>query len=162
VVTAGKPAAVHAGPMKTLSLTAVAVAAVLGLAGCGLGGSSGSGGLSQSDQDKFVKYSQCMAEQGVDVPDPQSSSDKAAVAAGSTVDPKVGAANAVCRKYAPNQDSDKVSAQEEDAAVKTAECLRKQGINATDPKPGTADISIVKGAGDTNDKIVAAYETCSK
>jgi hypothetical protein len=148
--------------MKRISfaLAAVLTAATLGLAGCG--GDSNSGAQSQGARDKFLKYSHCMAEQGVDVPDPQSSSDKAAVAAGSTVDPKVEAANAVCRRYAPNQDGDKVSAQEEDAAVKTAECLRKQGINATDPKPGTADISIVKGAGDTNDKIVAAYKTCSK
>ncbi|MFI9780415.1 hypothetical protein ACIHCV_38005 [Streptomyces sp. NPDC051956] len=143
----------------TLALAAVVTAAMLGLAGCG--GSSDSDTPSRSDRDQFLKYSRCMDEQGVDVPDPQSTSDKAAVPPGSAADPKVEAANAVCRKYAPNQGSDDVSAEEEDTAVKTAECLRKHGVNATDPKPGTADISIEKGAGDTNEKIAAAYKTCT-
>jgi hypothetical protein len=162
VVTAGKPAAVHAGPMKTLSLTAVAVAAVLGLAGCGLGGSSGSGGLSQSDQDKFVKYSQCMAKQGVEVPDYKGGSDKVAVPPGTVSDPKVDAANAICRIYAPNGAGDHASAAEEDHALKTAECLRRHGMSARDPKAGTDDIIVDQGPGYTPQKLLAAYQTCDK
>jgi hypothetical protein len=145
----------------SLALAAVITAATLGLAGCGES-SDDSGAMSQSERDKFLKYSKCMEEQGVDVPDPQNDSDKAAAGAGSGEDPKVEAANAICRKYAPNGGNDKVSTEEEDAAVKKAECLRKQGINATDPKPGTADIGIEKGPGDTNEKIVAAYKACAK
>jgi hypothetical protein len=143
----------------SLALAAMVTLGTLGLAGCGTS-SDDSGTMSSSERDKFLRYSKCMEEQGVDVPDPDNPSDKAAAGAASGEDPKVEAANAICRKYAPNKGEDKASAEEEDAAVKTAECLRKQGIDATDPKPGTADISIEKGAGDTNEKIVAAYKAC--
>ncbi|MGW3658648.1 hypothetical protein ACWD6R_24480 [Streptomyces sp. NPDC005151] len=112
-----------------------------------------------TEADGTLGYAGSMRKQGVDVPDLRDGSDKVAAPAGTVPDPKAEAANAVCRKYAPNQGDDKVSAEEEDAAVKTAECLRKQGINATDPKPGTADISIEKGPGVTNEKIVAAYNS---
>ncbi|MFI9780414.1 hypothetical protein ACIHCV_38000 [Streptomyces sp. NPDC051956] len=147
--------------MKTPSLTAVAVAAVLGLAGCGLDRSSGSGGLSQSEQDKFVKYSHCMREQGVDVPDLKGGSDKVAVPSSTVLDPKVEAANAICRIYAPNDAAGHVSGAEEDQALKTAECLRKHGMSARDPKAGTAGIIVDQGPGYTPEKLLTAYETCA-
>ncbi|MFE6974626.1 hypothetical protein [Streptomyces sp. NPDC057682] len=144
--------------MKTHSLAALSAVVVLGLAGCGTS-SQDSGTMSASERDKFLKYSTCMEKQGVDVPGPDNSSDKAAAGAGSGKDPKVEVANAICRKYAPNKGEDKAS-PEEDAAVKTAECLRRQGIVATDPQPGTADIGIDSGPENTNEEIVAAYRKC--
>jgi hypothetical protein len=160
-----EPLGGHAEGMKTLSLAAAALAtavATLGLAGCGLGGSPSTNTNSQNARDRFVKYAQCMRQQGVDVPDRQAGSDKAVVAPGAGPDPKVEAANAICRIYAPNQEGEDVSAAEEDHALKTAECLRKHGINAKDPKPGTADITVGQGPGYTPEKLVAAYTTCDK
>jgi hypothetical protein len=150
------------GRMKTFSLAAVTVAAVLGLAGCGLGDSSGSGKLSQADQDKFVKYSECMRKQGIEVPELKGGSDKVAAPPGTVPDPKAEAANAICRIYAPNGGGERASAEEEDHALKTAECLRRHGMTAKDPKAGTDDIIVDQGPGYSAEKLLAAYQSCAK
>jgi hypothetical protein len=148
--------------MKTLSLAALAAAAVLGLAGCGIGDSPESPPLSKSDQDRLVKYSECMSKQGVEVPELKGGSDKVAAPPGTVADPKAEAANAICRIYAPNGGGERASAEEEDHALKTAECLRRHGMSAKDPKAGTDDIVVDQGPGYSPEKLLAAYQACGR
>jgi hypothetical protein len=161
--------------MKTLSLAAAALtaAAMFGLTACGGGDGSqntGPGTLSKAQQDQSQKFSACMRQHGIDVPDnpggrpsakPAGGGNAVVPLSGSSV--KIEAARAACAKYAPSQEAgEDVTAADQDRALKKAECLRKQGINAKDPKPGTVEISVEEGPGDTPDKLVAAYTTCNK
>jgi hypothetical protein len=162
-VTVEKPPGGHNEGMKKvqLAMMAFAAAATLGLGGCGGSLSNNGADIPQNVKDQMVKFAQCMRDHGINVPDPDGSAKVVAPAAGS--DPKFEAANAACAKYRVTKDrGENAPADEQDAALKKAECLRKQGINAKDPKPGTADISIDEGPGDTQEKLVAAYTICNK
>ncbi|GAA4131494.1 hypothetical protein GCM10022416_10250 [Actinomadura keratinilytica] len=144
--------------MRTLRFAAVALAAVtsIGLAGCGKENPP----VSQSEQDKMVKFAECIRKHGVDFPDPGPNAPE------KTYDPndvRMQAAHAACRSLAPNPHQEgKPSAAEEDRALKLAECLRKRGINAKDPAPGSIHISIEESPGDDPQKTVAAYAACNK
>ncbi|MFI0371281.1 hypothetical protein ACH35V_25740 [Actinomadura sp. 1N219] len=149
--------------MKTFSLAvaALAAAAALGLAGCGGGESSDGGGntkKSQAEIDREQKFVQCLKQHGIEIgSDPN---DTHVIGE----DPKFDAAQAACAKYAPINEAknEDITSADEDRALKRAECLRRHGVNAKDPKPGTANITIDEGAGDTPQKLVAAYTACNK
>jgi hypothetical protein len=80
-----------------------------------------------------------------------------------TNDPNAMAAQAACARLAPNPHRQgQLSAAEEDHALKLAECLRKRGIKAKDPAPGTAEVTLDEGATYTKEQLVAAYTACSK
>ncbi|WP_285496870.1 hypothetical protein [Actinomadura sp. NBRC 104425] len=144
--------------MRTLRFAAVALAAVtsFGLAGCG----EENPPVSQSEQDKMVKFAECMRKHGVEIP------DRGPNAPEKTFDPndvKMQAAQAACRSLAPDPHQEgKPSAAQEDRALKLAECLRKRGINAKDPEPGSIQISIEENPNDDPQKTVAAYAACNK
>jgi hypothetical protein len=85
----------------------------------------------------MVKFSQCMKGYGINIPGPDEAGGP--VQTFNPNDPKAQAAQAACRKYAPNpQQQGKLTAEQEDRALKLAECLRKQGISAKDPEPGNS------------------------
>ncbi|WP_344594264.1 hypothetical protein [Actinomadura vinacea] len=153
--------------MKTIALAAVILAAaMLGPAACGSGSPSAAPTkMSQADADRMQKFSQCMQKHGIDVPDKPRSGKEGEMEVpnikGSSA--KLDAANAACAKYAPQQDAtEDLSQADQDRAVRKAECLRKQGINAKDPEPGTERISVEEAPGATPEKLVAAYTACNK
>ncbi|TMQ95633.1 hypothetical protein ETD83_22265 [Actinomadura soli] len=148
--------------MKKLSIaTAVLAAATFGLAGCGGDDSSGSGKATKAEYDSMVKFAQCLQKHGVDVdiPAPGQKSGSAPRLA-NTSDPTWQAAQAACAKLAPNEKNEDTSGADQDHALKMAECLREQGINAKDPAPGTAQLTVEEGA--DQQKLVAAYTACNK
>jgi len=157
--------------MKKIALPALAVAAaaVLGPTACGGDGSPGKAPrtMSQAEAERTQKFTRCLRQHGIDVPDidPSGKSDRGeqriAPAPGSNA--RFDAAQAACAKYAPRQDAgEDVTQADQDRALRKAECLRRQGIDAKDPEPGTETISVEEGPGDTPEKLVAAYTACNK
>jgi hypothetical protein len=153
--------------MKKFALAATAMAVVsFGLTGCG-----GSGGqaqpppLSKSDYQKAVQYADCMRKYGieVEVPDPNGGPPVGGERTFDPNDPKVAAGRAACGKLAPPaHEQGKPPKELADHALKMAECLRKQGVSAVDPKPGESNVTINESGGDTPEQIRAAFTACNK
>ncbi len=94
---------------------------------------------SGSFEDYQLKLASCMREQGIDMPDP-SSDGSVSLNLGSNSQDAVTAASQVCRTKLGNppaySGSDPAQVQKEQ--LQYAQCLRKHGVNAPDPKPGEA------------------------
>ncbi|OLT25351.1 hypothetical protein BJF79_44355 [Actinomadura sp. CNU-125] len=142
-------------------------AAVFTLTACGGDGTEGGGGSgadSQADRQQRQKFENCMKEHGVELPDVppgvKEGEQEIVPLSGSSAEHE--AARAACAKFAPSQDAgEDVTAADQDRALKKAECLRQQGIDAKDPEPGTIDIT-VEESGVTREKLVAAFAACGK
>ncbi|GAA3080268.1 hypothetical protein [Streptosporangium carneum] len=151
--------------MKKLSLAAAVLAAVtLGLTGCG-GGQTEPKTLTKDEYDKALKYAQCMRKYGLEVPvpDPDGRMPAGVSVTADPNDPKTAAARAACGRLAPPAHSDGKPPQEMvDHALKTAECLRRRGIDAKDPRPGEIGLTVDEAPGDTPEKIRAAFAACDR
>ncbi|MEV4641081.1 hypothetical protein AB0J80_27435 [Actinoplanes sp. NPDC049548] len=136
-------------------------AGVVGLAGCGRGSDAPSA-PSSVDAQKVAQYRQCMRSAGVDVPDPGPGNEPAVVAL-STSDPGNLAALSACARFAPPVDAqDAPSDAEQERALKLAECLRGQGIDAKDPDAGSTIVSLADGATYSHEKLTTAYSVCNQ
>jgi hypothetical protein len=128
---------------KQWPLVALAMVALIG-AGCG--GNDGSGGnTTAANQEKAVKFAQCMRENGVSqFPDPDASGELTidGVLNGSSIDPDSptwqGAISA-CKDLQPpgfTGDGER-SAGEQEAALRFAQCIRENGVpDFPDPAAG--------------------------
>jgi hypothetical protein len=126
-------------------LTAL-VAGALALGACGSSDDDGGGSATgASRQDKAfagaLKFSQCMREHGIDMPDPQRVGKGRIKLAGGKVnpnDPKTKAAQSACRKYMEIGGGEAVDpakrAKLQEAALKFARCMREHGVNIPDPQ----------------------------
>lgn len=155
----------------------------LALAGCG-GSGSGSDGVATagggtaaapsgsaepvSDDERRLKFAECMRENGVDMPDPEPGGGGGVrIALGDGVDPqKAQAAMEKCRSYLPNGgERGQLDPQQLENLRKLAQCMRDNGVEDF-PDP-SADGSVqFGGAGlniDPNDPTVrAAMEKCQQ
>ncbi len=129
--------------------------------------SASTGGL--SDQDKVVKFAQCMRENGVpNFPDPKvNAGGGVSISAPDGADPtKVDAAMKKCQQYLPNGGQ----AQKADPAVvdqlrRYAQCMRDHGIpNFPDPTDQGLQVDNDKLglSGPDDPKFKAAHEACSR
>jgi hypothetical protein len=124
-------------------LAALAVIALIG-AGCG-GGSSNDGNTTAANQEKAVKFAQCMRENGVSqFPDPDASGNLTidGVLNGSSLDPdspEWQQALDSCKDLQPpgfTGGGDR-NADQQDAALKFAQCIRDNGVaDFPDPAAG--------------------------
>lgn len=146
-------------------MATVLAVVTLGLTGCG-DELTGRRTMSQSEYDKVVKYAECMKRYGVQVPIPDPSGGPpigGGGQAGDPNDPRQLAARAACERLAPPLVADKAPPPGiVEHALKMAACLRKEGINAKDPKPGANDLTVEEAAGDSPEKLRAAFATCTK
>jgi hypothetical protein len=150
-----------AKPKRALALPLVALAIFLPvLAACGESGDSSGGsgaaagggssaaaggGAAGKDNNQYVKFAQCMRQNGVPQwPDPVDG-DKFRMPYPGAVDPKspqFKAATQKCRSVAPpgwGGDSS-LSPAEQARALKYAQCMRKNGVpEFPDPQGGTVD-----------------------
>jgi hypothetical protein len=139
---------------------ALAAVVTLGLAGCGQGTAPPP---SSTEKAQMARYAACMQQYGIHIPGPDENEPAGGVVTLNTADPKALAAQAACARLAPNPHRQgQLSAADEDHALKVAECLRKQGIKAKDPDPGSAQVTIEEGVTYTSEQLVAAYTTCNK
>ncbi|GAA3567718.1 hypothetical protein GCM10022419_055670 [Nonomuraea rosea] len=157
------------------ALVTAPFALTLLLTGCGSGGAGGadvasaSGGAgkqasagaqpSADSQEKALKYAQCMRENGIDMPDPDSSG-KMAMTFDAPED-KVKAAQAACKQYAPDgQQRVRNDPKMAENLRKLAQCMRDNGVESY-PDPEGGMMRITKEAGEDPD-FKAAEEKCQK
>jgi hypothetical protein len=125
-------------------LAAFAVIAVIG-AGCGGSDSNGGGNTTASNQEKAVKFAQCMREHGVSqFPDPDASGHLTVdgVINGSSIDPNGPTWNQAldaCKDLQPPgfTGGGERSTSQQEAALRFAQCIRENGVpDFPDPAPG--------------------------
>jgi hypothetical protein len=126
-------------------LAALAVIAVIG-AGCGGNDGNGGGNTSAADnQEKAVKFAECMRENGIsEFPDPDASGQLTidGVLNGSSIDPNSPTWNAAidaCKDLQPPgfTGGGERDAGQQDAALRFAQCVRENGVpDFPDPANG--------------------------
>ena len=125
-------------------LAALAMVALIG-AGCGGNDGNGGGNTTAANQEKAVKFAQCMRENGVsEFPDPDASGNLTidGVLNGSSLDPNSPTwkgAIAACEDLQPPgfTGGGERSADQQDAALKFAQCIRENGVeDFPDPAAG--------------------------
>jgi hypothetical protein len=154
------------------TLVALAMVALIG-AGCAGNDDSGGGNATAANQEKAVKFAQCMRENGVSqFPDPDASGELTidGVVNGSGIDPEGPAwqdAIDACKDLQPPAftGGGERSAGEQDAALRFAQCIRENGVpDFPDPGPGQPLVDtnrIPSAATDRGMSILnAAMETC--
>jgi len=128
---------------KVWPLAAFATVALIG-AGCGGTGSSG-GNTTAANQDKAVKFAECMREHGISqFPDPDASGRLTVdgVLNGSSIDPDGAAwqgAIDACQDLQPPgfAGGGERSSGQQSAALRFAQCIRENGVpDFPDPGPG--------------------------
>jgi hypothetical protein len=127
---------------KPWPLAALALIALIGV-GCG-GNDSGGGNTTAANQEKAAKFAQCMRANGIsEFPDPDPSGKLTidGVLNGSSLDPNsptwTGAIAACKHLQPPGFTGDERSADQQDAALKFAQCIRENGVtDFPDPAPG--------------------------
>jgi hypothetical protein len=126
-------------PMAALALIALIAA------GCGGSDSSSGGNTTASNQEKAVKFAQCMRENGVSqFPDPDASGNLTidGVLNGSSIDsdsPTWNQALDACEDLQPPgfTGGGERSASQQEAALQFAQCIRENGVaDFPDPAPG--------------------------
>jgi hypothetical protein len=161
---------------KTIVAATLLAAAVL-LTGCGSDEpadqvASGTGGQAQatapssappslSRDEMAIKFTQCLREQGLNVPDPEPGKGpmlKFDRNSGVTQE-KVQQAMEACKQYNPQGESG-ANPQQEENGRKYAVCMRENGVEKfPDPKPGQRGIMIGPGVADDPD-FQKAQEAC--
>jgi hypothetical protein len=126
-------------------------------------GAAPSGGTSLSSEEqkeRRLKFTQCMREQGVDMPDPEKGEFGQDV--GGVSKEKMNAATEACRQYLPtDEELSQPSAEDVETLRKFAQCIREHGVpNFPDPGPdGGLNIGGT-GIDPKDPKVKAAEEAC--
>jgi hypothetical protein len=131
---------------------AIGLLLILAAAGCGagddgvgvatVGGDAASASPTPSpmtDDERRVKFAQCMREQGVELPDPETEDGgRVAIRAPEGAPPKgVEAAMEKCRQYLPNGgDRPRPNPEQIEQVRRMAQCMRENGVpEFPDPDP---------------------------
>jgi hypothetical protein len=136
------------------------------------GGSSSSASASarpdpMTDEERQVKFAQCMRDQGVNMPDPEIDGGRVRMRAPDGADPaKVQAAMEKCKQYLPNGGQPPRSdPQVMEQLRKFAQCMRDNGVpDFPDPSDGGIRIQASAGSHMNPDDptFKAAEEACAK
>ena len=141
---------------------AAPLALMFALAGCGKSDNGGdkvasvSGTASASastsatlspaeEQERALKFAQCMREHGVDMPDPVMEDGKIRIQVNAKPGTDVDAAQAACKQYAPNggPGSGNIDPQMQQQMLKYAQCMRDNGVEKfPDPDPNQGGMRI--------------------
>ena len=92
-------------PRRVFALALISVLAAFVVAGCGSSSSSSTSSTANSQDAARVKFSQCMRQNGVDIPDPGAGGGPPAGGGGQfdRSDPKVQAATKACQDKLPQR-----------------------------------------------------------
>jgi hypothetical protein len=125
------------------------------VAGCGVIPGLGGG---DDDHAQLVKYAQCLRQQGINAVDPPPGEDSFHLDARNVPKDKLEAALSTCKKYRPTERPP--SAEDLQNMRKEAACLRRNGINASDPT--AADPGIKVGSPPPGKDLDAIMAACQK
>lgn len=125
------------------------------------GASGKSGTAPGNDRDRAVKYAACLREHGLDVPDPEPGVNGNAFE-GAPGEPGSAQARALeaCASLKP--DGGQLTRDDPQAAddqLKLAQCLRANGVDVQDPRPGEP-LFMPLGPGGDSAKLDAAMAKC--
>jgi hypothetical protein len=173
--------------MRAGAATGAAVLAALTLAACGDSGNDATAAdnAREEAQDGALKFARCMRGEGLDFPDPQIGPNGtirigprpgASGKGGSNTarpnfrpdDPKFRAAMEKCRKHLRFGGGERLTpaqqAKARDAFLKFARCMRANGVNVPDPKPGGGAGFVMRagsrGINPDSPKFRAAQQKC--
>jgi hypothetical protein len=94
------------------------------------------GNAQAQDDDRAVKHRACLRAHGIEIADPKPGEEGIAIAGG---DQKTfEAAAKACSSTAGGGGANRPSQADQDALVRYAQCMRKNGVNIPDPEPGMA------------------------
>jgi hypothetical protein len=154
-------------------IAALLTTSALTLAACGSDPSTGgdpSANRQTQMQDAVLKYTRCMRENGVDMPDPKPGQRGIRLSPPEGVSPsKMRKADEACRKYLaavkPPEMSEAQQKEFREAALANARCMREHGIDMPDPtfgENGEATVRIGRGSGidPESAKFKAAQKAC--
>ncbi|WP_244367244.1 hypothetical protein [Micromonospora echinofusca] len=158
-------------------LLALPLVAALGLAACGGddrddGGVATAGGdgakptltaVALSDEERRIRFTSCLREEGLDVPDPEPGQNGPRFNFGADVDPaKVEAALQACREFAPNGGQPRqLNAEQIEQVRKLARCMRENGVPHFPDPEADGRIQPGKAGIDRKDPAVrAAFDKC--
>ena len=146
--------------MTRSPLLLAAVGAALALGACGSSDDGGKPASSANRQDTAfegaLKFSKCMREHGIDMPDPQRvGKGGIKLTGGKGVnfdDPKMKAAQSACQKYMQIGGGETLDpakrAKLQEAALSYARCMRGHGVDMPDPKlAGNGGLTFQAGPG---------------
>jgi hypothetical protein len=165
---------------RTLRILTVPLLMALALAGCAETGGDNNGiataggnasaspsagaGEELSDDERRLKFAECMRENGIDMPDPGEGGGGVRIRAGEGTTPEeVDAAMKACKQYAPNGGEPiKLSPEQVEQMRKFAKCMRENGVpEFPDPDPnGRVAIQRRRGQGADEKTFEAAQEKC--
>jgi hypothetical protein len=157
--------------MKLRTL-AIPTLATLALAACG--GDPAQNGAGQPDDKSELAFARCMRAAGINLPDPGGPGAGAQrVELGTKVSPqKLRSATESCRKKTgggPKPLTEAEQAEFRDAALKFAQCMRRNGVDIPDPQTSSSGGGIVidsggKGGGPNPDSpgFQRAQKACEK
>jgi hypothetical protein len=162
-----------------LASAAVPLAVLFALAGCGKSGNSGNnvasvGGTASAspsanktlspaeEQERALKFAQCMREHGVDMPDPVVEDGKIRMQINAKPGSNIDAAQEACKEYAPNggPGGGKMDPEMQQKALDYAKCMREHGVEKfPDPDPNQGGIRIDGSIGN-DPEFEAAQKAC--
>ena len=160
-------------PGRHLRLLAAIVVLPLAFAACSAGGGSGAGngvaslsspgaaaasaspGASTNPEDAMLEFAQCMRDNGVDMPDPQSGGRGLTIVGGANgIDPGSDTfqkAQEACQRYLDSAGfggQRQLTQEQLDQQVEFAQCMRDNGIDMPDPAAdGSVSIRVRGQAG---------------
>ena len=166
-----------------LAALGAVLALALAIAACSGGGDKGEG-VARLDGDKvtattspgnsgkdfkqqMLAYARCLRQHGVDMPDPKiDANGRMAMQLPAGVgpdDPKFKVADQACKQYAPSGEPEKVDPQVQQQMLAYARCMRQQGINIPDPKPGEGiGVDGDRGVNPEDPRFKAADQACQQ
>ncbi len=160
-------------------LLALPLTLALACAGCGkgdegpgvatAGGAAGAKPVASaeaelSDSDRQIKFTECMRENGVDMPDPEPGGGVRFRMGGDMDRNKMQEAMAKCRQYLPNGgEPPKMDAEQIENMRKMAQCMRENGVPDFPDPDADGRLMIRSGEGGPrmdDDAMRAAMEKC--
>ncbi|SDM49528.1 hypothetical protein [Nonomuraea jiangxiensis] len=108
-----------------------------------------------------LKFAECMRDHGIDMPDPTDGNIQLRIPPG-TDRKKVDEADQACRPIMESVVRDRATPSQEDfdRMVKFAQCMREQGVDVPDPKPGEGlGIRLRNGS---KEQMEAAHKACQE
>ncbi|WBB65942.1 hypothetical protein [Micromonospora sp. WMMD812] len=136
--------------------------AVATAGGGGAQAASASPAAQLSDDERRLRFTECMRENGVDVPDPEPGGERLFRFDGKTDPEKVEAAMGKCRQYLPNGGEKlKLDPEQVERLRKLAACMRENGVpEFPDPQPDGGIQLRLDVVNMKDPKVKAAMEKC--